>query len=120
MQPKTPKLLDDVRDAAAFICRSTDGKTVDDYRGDRLLRHAVERNFEIIGEAVKRLVEHDPQVAAQIGNYSQIISFRNVLIHGYDLIDDQQVWQVIQDDLRVLITAVEGLLSERDAGEPSS
>lgn len=46
MQPKTPKLLDDVRDAAAFICRSTDGKTVDDYRGDRLLRHAVERNFE--------------------------------------------------------------------------
>ncbi len=66
------------------------------------------------------MVEHDPRVAAQIGNYTQIISFRNLLIHGYDLIDDQQVWQVIQNDLRVLIAAVEGLLAERDGGEPSS
>ncbi len=80
----------------------------------------MERNFEIIGEAVKRLVEQDPQVAAQIGNYSQIISFRNVLIHGYDLIDHQQVWQVIQDDLPVLIDAVQVLLAERERGEPSS
>ncbi len=46
MQPKTPKHLDDIHDAATFICQATDGKTVGDYRGDRLLRQAVERNFE--------------------------------------------------------------------------
>lgn len=120
MQPKTPKHLDDIRDAALFICQVTDGKTVGDYRGDRLLRQAVERNFEIIGEAVKRLAEHDPQVAGQLGSYPQIISFRNVLIHGYDLIDDQQVWQVIQKDLPALITVVESLLSDRNSGKPPS
>ena len=120
MQLKTPKHLDDIRDAATFICQSTDGKTVDDYREDRLLRQAVERNFEIIGEAVKRLAEHDPQVAAQLGSYPQIISFRNVLIHGYDLIDHQQVWQVIRNDLPPLIMVVESLLSDRNSGKPSS
>jgi uncharacterized protein with HEPN domain len=55
MQPKTPKLLEDIRDAAAFIRDSVRGKTLDDYHGDRLLRQAIERNFEIIGEAIKRL-----------------------------------------------------------------
>jgi uncharacterized protein with HEPN domain len=70
MQPKTPKLLTDVRDAAAFIRRITSGKTLDDYRADRLVRQAVERNFEIIGEAVGRLARIDPDVAARIGDPS--------------------------------------------------
>ena len=56
MQPKTPKLLEDIRDAAAFIQEAVRGKTIDDYRADRILRQAIERNFEIIGEAMKRLV----------------------------------------------------------------
>ena len=49
MQPKTPKLLDDIRDAAAFIREAVRGKTLADYHGDRILRQAIERNFEIIG-----------------------------------------------------------------------
>jgi len=60
MQPKTPKLLDDIRDAAAFIRQVTAGKTLDAYRADRVLRQAVERNFEILGEAVSRLARTDP------------------------------------------------------------
>jgi uncharacterized protein with HEPN domain len=55
MQPKTPKHLEDIHDAAAFILEVTAGKTLEAYRADRLLRQAVERNFEIIGEAVNRL-----------------------------------------------------------------
>jgi uncharacterized protein with HEPN domain len=87
MQPKTPKLLEDVRDAAAFVLDVVRGKALADYQNDRLLRQAIERNFEIIGEAIKRLVQDDPSTAARVGDYRQIIAFRNVLIHGYDLVD---------------------------------
>jgi len=87
MQPKTPKLLDDIRDAAAFIRDVAQSKTFDDYHGDRILRQAIERNFEIIGEAMKRLAQIDPETATRIESHRQMIAFRNVLIHGYDLVD---------------------------------
>jgi uncharacterized protein with HEPN domain len=59
MHPKAPKLLEDVRDAAAFIREAVRGKTLHDYQHDRLLRQAIERNFAIIGEAMNRLTQHD-------------------------------------------------------------
>ena len=59
MWPKTPKLLEDIRDATAFIRETVQGRTLDDYQRDRLLRQAIERNFEIIGEAIHRLTQHD-------------------------------------------------------------
>jgi uncharacterized protein with HEPN domain len=111
MERKSPKLLEDIRDAVAFIREVTASKTLDDYRRDRLLRQAVERNFEIIGEAVTRLVKIDPATAAKIGAYQQIIAFRNVLIHGYDLIDEAQVWEVIGQNLPTLESEVSALLA---------
>ena len=114
MEPKSPKLLEDVRDAAAFVRQATEGKTLDDYRNDRLLRQAIERNFEIIGEAVGRLAKADPATASKIGDYQQIISFRNVLIHGYDLVDEAQVWQVIRTNLPTLEAEVSALLAATD------
>src|SRR3990172_643907 len=112
MLRKSPKLIEDIRDAAAFVRLATAGKTLDDYRGDRLLRQAVERNFEIIGEAVGRLAKLDPATAARLSEYQQIISFRNLLIHGYDLIDDAQVWDVIQRNLPKLETETITVLGE--------
>jgi uncharacterized protein with HEPN domain len=112
MESKSPKLLEDIRDAAAFIRHVTADKILDDYRADRLLRQAVERNFEIIGEAVGRLAKLDPTTAATIGEYQRIISFRNVLIHGYDLVDDAQVWDVIESDLPTLEAQVTLYLRE--------
>lgn len=114
MQAKTPKLLEDVRDAAAFILEVVSGKTLDDYGRDRLLRQAIERNFEIIGEAVKRLAQDDPAAAARIGDYRQIIAFRNVLIHGYDLVDHALVWNTIKDKLPAMLGDVTGLLKSAD------
>ena len=61
MRPKTPKLLEDIRDAAAYIREIARDRTVEDYQRDRMLRQTIERNFEIIGEAVNRLVQHDPE-----------------------------------------------------------
>ncbi len=113
MNPKTPKLLEDIRDAASFVMGAAQGRTVDDYRSDRLLRQAVERNFEIIGEAVNRLAKLDPDSAARISKHRQIIAFRHVLIHGYDLIDHRIAWSTIAEELPVLLAEVERLLAAR-------
>jgi uncharacterized protein with HEPN domain len=112
MERKTPKLLEDIRDAAAYILLVTNGKSADDYRNDRLLHQAIERNFEIIGEAVSRLSKIDPAVAEKICDYQRIISFRNLLIHGYDLIDVARVWEVIQSSLPTLEADVTSLLAQ--------
>jgi len=110
MQPKTPKLLEDIRDAAAFISEVAKGRTLDNYRRDRLLRQAIERNFEIIGEAVNRLLQHDPETARRITKHRRIVDFRNVLAHGYDLIDHRIVWSTIQEEVPVLLMEVVALL----------
>jgi uncharacterized protein with HEPN domain len=88
-----PKTLEDMGDAAAFVLAATREKKLEDYARDRLLRQAVERNFEIIGEAVGRLARHDPNTASEISEHARIVAFRDVLIHGYDLVDDELVWE---------------------------
>lgn len=110
MHPRSPKLLEDIRDAAAFIGEVTAGLSLAQYSANRLLRHAVERNFEIIGEAVKRLAALDPGTAAQLGAYSQIIAFRNVLIHGYDLVDHALVWNAVEQQVPALLSCTATLL----------
>ena len=110
MQPKTPKLPEDIRDAAAFIREVAQGRTLDDYRRERLVRQAIERNFEIIGEAVNRLAQYDPDTAERITKHRRIVDFRNVLAHGYDLIDHRIVWSTIEEEVPVLLTEIEALL----------
>ncbi len=110
MKDKTLKWLGDILNSAEIILSATGGKSAGDYRSDVLLRAAVERHFEIIGEAVNRMARHDPGTAGKIGNYSKIISFRNILAHGYDLVDDEEVWEVVRNDLPVLREQVKALL----------
>ena len=110
MQPDTPKLLEDVRSAASFILRVTEGKELDDYMTEELLRPAVERHFEKIGEALVRLQRRDPEIAQQITGCSSIIAFRNVLIHAYDAIDNVRVWDAVRNSLPKLHDEVLTLL----------
>ena len=79
---------------------------------DVLLRSAVERQLEIIGEALNRLSRTDPPVAQRITDTPRIIAFRNVLIHGYSEIDDGVVWDVINTNLPILREEVEALLRQ--------
>ena len=90
-------LLDDIRDEAEFILDQTRGRSLDDYAHDRLLSAAVERNFITIGEAFRRLSKTDAEIGSFIDDYPQIIGFRNVVVHGYDVIEDAIVWGVIQN-----------------------
>lgn len=82
-----------------------------------MLRQSIERNFEIIGEAIRRLTQHDPVTARQVTGHTQIIAFRNTLIHGYDQIDHSVVWDVIQRDIPVLLADVGALLSSEGTSQ---
>src|SRR2546427_718604 len=96
MELKCLKWLDDVRQAAELISQVTHGLSEADYLADRFLRCGVERNFEIIGEALSRVRKADPVLFARIPDGQQIVDFRNLIIHGYDVIRDTDVWQIIQ------------------------
>ncbi len=107
MRPRTEVLLEDIRDAAQFILDETADLSFNDYRLDRRLRQAVERNFEIMGEAMRRLRQVDPETIALFASARVVVDFRNVLIHGYDIVDDDRVWRTIQESLPVLVDEVE-------------
>ena len=61
---------------------------------------------------MNRLVRYDPDTAVRIGDYPRIIAFRNLLIHGYDLIDHAQVWKVVREQVPLLLRKVESILQE--------
>jgi uncharacterized protein with HEPN domain len=61
---------------------------------------------------MKRLAQHDPETVARIGDHRQIIAFRNVLAHGYDLVDHQLVWSTIEHQVPDLLRDIEKLLAQ--------
>ena len=73
-----------------------------------MLRRAIEREFEIIGEAMSRIGKLDPTI--YISGKMQIISMRNRVIHGYDKIDNEIIWGTIVRHLPTLKTEVDNLL----------
>lgn len=112
MTDRTLKHLYDIHEAAEAIHRFVHDKTLGDYRSDPMLSSAVERKFEIVGEALNRIGREDPATLDQIREYRDIISFRNLLAHGYDNIDDRIVWGIIEEDLDLLLTDVRQLIDE--------
>lgn len=107
------KALEDVQNCASFVVGAAEGRNLSDYRRDRLFRQAVERNLEIIGEAIGRIARLDAATASRISEHRRIIAFRNRLIHGYDLLDDELVWETVKGEVPVLLSEVEALLEEK-------
>jgi len=114
MRRESPKLLEDIRDAAQYIVGRTANDTLESFRANRDVRHIAERNFEIIGEATRRLERSDPDTARRLTDHRRMIDFRNYLIHAYDGVDATRVWRTIVDFLPVLLTEVTELLQEAD------
>jgi uncharacterized protein with HEPN domain len=77
-----------------------------------LPRSAVERQFEIVGEALSQLARVDPARASRVTDYRGIIAFRNILIHGYADIDNELVWVVVDEGLPILRSEIAALLAE--------
>lgn len=107
---ESKKHLEDIRRAAVHITEFTTDKRYEDYAADAMLRSAVERQFEIIGEALNRLYKADQATAEQVPDHRRVIAFRNILIHGYDVLDNRVAWDVVQHHLPQLHRVVQSLL----------
>ena len=111
MRPESRKYLWDASQAVDRITRFVAGKTFQTYQTDDLLRSAVERQFEIIGESLAQLRSVDAETAASVPESARIVAFRNLLIHGYATVDDKIVWGVVEGSLPQLQEALRRLLA---------
>jgi len=105
----------DALSAAEAIQGFVQGRDARQYAADALLHSAVERKFEIIGEALGQLAKVDEALAAHVPRLAQIIAFRNVLIHGYAVVNHETVWNVVEDALPELVAALRRLLQEAES-----
>ncbi len=112
MQRDSRAWLWDVREAAQAIELFVAGMDDTAYTKSELVHSAVERKFEVIGEALNQLSKASPDLAGRVPHLRQIVAFRNQLIHGYALVDHSTVWGVIQHSLPALREAVSALLQE--------
>ena len=111
MSVEIKKYLFDINESIESIDNFL-GETLDfsHYISNKMLRRAVERELEIIGEAMSRIVKIDPEIS--ISSKKLIISMRNRVIHGYDKIDDEIVWGTIVRHLPILKTEINLLLAQ--------
>lgn len=110
MTTEARKRLHDIRMAAETLKRFTIGKSIEEFRSHELLQAGVERKLEIIGEAFAQLREEDTALAGQFSNLRQIIGMRNRLVHGYDRLDLDVVWDTVANHVPKLLQEVEAML----------
>ncbi len=114
MPPEAVKYLQDVIHACARLEAFTRGKSFADYENNELLQSAVERQFTIVGEALMQAAKLDGSLSRSIPSLPQIVAFRNVLVHGYAVVQHRTVWGILENELAGLQQQVESLL--KDAG----
>jgi len=110
MNERVLKCLYDIKIAAEEIDSffETESRDFENYKGNSLLKRAIERNLEIIGEAMNRILKEDPDF--NLENAKRIIGLRNQIIHGYDTVSDESIWGIITNHLPKLKTEVDSLI----------
>ena len=116
MQHDFEKYLWDIHRAGMDILEFTQGKVFSDYQQDSLLRAAVERNFNVIGEAMRQVRSHFPEAAKGIEHGGEIVALRKMLPHEDNSVDEKTVWDITERELPVLIAEVTVLLDEWHQG----
>jgi uncharacterized protein with HEPN domain len=110
MANEAKKRLLDAVSACEASAEFVAGKDFSAYENDRLLRSAVERQFEIIGEALNKAGAVETSLPARIPEFDRITGLRNRLIHGYDNVDDEILWDAVQSKLVPLKARIAGVL----------
>lgn len=118
MRPETrdSAYLWDMLDASMAVEEFVRGKTYRDYLADRMLRGAVERHIEIIGEAARRISKRLKAAYPEIP-WRSIVGQRNVLAHEYDEVRHEAVWGVATRRIPTLIIALRAILPDEHEGE---
>ncbi len=109
MQPKILKYVLDIESVIQEI-ESIKQKTKNNYNyfsDDIILQRAVERDLEIIGEAIRKIVEINPSI--QISASKNIIGLRNIISHAYDSVEPEMLWGIIQGNIPVLAEEIRKL-----------
>lgn len=104
--------LQDALEACTAIEDVMNGVSLEEYRNKRAVRSAVEREFIIIGEALRRVSALDERLFRSISNSRAIVDFRNMLAHDYGAVDDEAVFGLVYSDLIVLKAEVGELLQD--------
>ncbi len=110
MPRKLSVYLWDVLDVGSEILEYTNGKTLEDYLSDRQLRRSVERCFIIIGEALVKIRIEFPDEHAKLLAGAKAIGFRNDLVHRYNVVNDDEVWTIVERSLPQLLEEVRKML----------
>lgn len=96
MKTTLKKRFLDAMDACRAIQSFVGDRTFAEYEQNQMLRSAVVRQFEIIGEALNQAEIENPKLSTLIPSLRRIVGMRNRIIHGYDSVDDELLWQTIQ------------------------
>jgi len=111
MNDEVRKNLVDILQAAEEIRGFTHGMDFRAYQNSPVTQRAVERDFEIIGEALNRIKKIDEQAIENVSEHHRIIGLRNILIHGYDIVDDVIVWNAVKNHLPLLVEEIQKILN---------
>ena len=111
MRRESAAYLWDVQRAASLIASFIHGLTAETYSEDVLRKSAVERQLLIIGEALNNLRKMDGETAEKVPDLARIVGLRNVLAHGYAMVDDEVVWQAASKRVPELLREVQRLMN---------
>jgi uncharacterized protein with HEPN domain len=109
---RRPKLIVDAIGAIDAATGFVRGRTLEQYEADLMLRSAVERQVEILGEACSRLGRIDESLTERAPAARLAIGMRNRIIHGYDAVDDETVFETVGQHLAGLRAALQQWLEE--------
>ncbi|TAL62927.1 MAG: DUF86 domain-containing protein [Bacteroidetes bacterium] len=111
MKEETEKYLTDIDMCIARIEKHISNcKSYPDFEENITVVKAIEREFEIIGEALRKMRDIEPNIA--ISSYKKIIGLRNLIAHAYDLVEASQLWGIIINHLPKLKSEVDQLLKK--------
>ena len=103
MSPRVIKRLEDAADACERVQRFLRGVTRETFLGSELLRSAVERQLEIIGEALNAAAKEEKSLAERVPELPRIVGLRNRLIHGYDSVDAEIILDIANHNIPPLL-----------------